>query len=185
MSEPQVPPPPRGVQLSNTVIIGVLLVLSAALAVQEIFGGEGLAGSRPAPDITLSTLEGQPLQLSALKGHVVLLNFWATWCSPCNEEMPDLVQLAKAYQARGVVFVASNQEAPDEARGAVKGWLSQHPEAAPYVAFGDEASAEAFRVEALPTTYVIDAQGRIVDSARGRVAAWQVKQWLDDALAAK
>lgn len=181
---PVPPPPAKGFQLSNTVIIGGLFAIAAALAVQEFMGGEGLEPGHPAPEVTLTKLDGAPLALSSLRGKVVLLNFWATWCPPCNEEMPELVAIAKEYEARGVVFIAANQEDPGEARATVPPWLEHHPEVRPYVLIGDESVGGAFLVQALPTTYVIDAKGRVVKGARGQVEGWRVKKWLDDALAA-
>lgn len=181
MSEdtPVPPPPPKGgLQLNNAVIIGGLLLLTVVLAASELFGGSGLAPQQPAPDIAWRTLEGAPVRLHELRGKIVLLNFWATWCPPCNDEMPELVELAKAYEGKGVVFVAMN---PDESPDAVRAWLAHHDDVRPYIGLSTADSASAFRVEALPTTYVIDAQGNVSRSARGRVQGWQVKRWLDDA----
>lgn len=176
-------PAPKGVQLSNTVIIGGLFVIAAALAVQELLGGQGLEPGKAAPEVSFSRLDGAPLELASLKGKVVVLNFWATWCPPCVEEMPELVAIAKEYEPKGVVFVASNQESPDEARETVPPWLERYSSVRPYVVFGDEGVAEAFAVQALPTTYVLDRDGKVVQVARGQVAGWRVKKWLDDALA--
>lgn len=180
MSEAQ--PTPKGVQLSNTVIIGGLLLITAALLVHEFTAGPGLEPGQPAPALTLRRLDGSTVTLASLKGRVVLLNFWATWCPPCVEEMPELVAIAKAYEAQGVVFVAANQEEPGEAEATLGPWLARYPDVRPWVAIADPSAAEAFRVEALPTTYVLDASGAVVQVARGQVAGWRVRKWLDDAL---
>ncbi|MBE2248826.1 MAG: TlpA family protein disulfide reductase [Myxococcus sp.] len=177
------PPPSRGVQLSNTVIIAGLFAIAAALAVQEFIGGDGLEPGHPAPPLTMTRLDGSTATLSALEGQVVLLNFWATWCPPCNDEMPELVAIARAYEGKGVVFVAANQEDADDARATVGPWLSRHPEVRPYVVLTDPEASAAFLVQALPTTFVINAKGEVVQIARGQVAGWRVKKWLDDALA--
>lgn len=175
-------PPPRA-SLSNTVIIGGLLVIAAAVAVQEFTSHPGLEPGSAAPAVDFRRLDGTPLTLPSLRGKVVLLNFWATWCPPCNDEMPELVSIAHEYEGRGVVFLASNQEGDDERSATLPPWLMRHPEVQPYVVTGDHLAEEAFLVEALPTTYVIDAHGNVVRAARGQVSGWQVKQWLDDALA--
>lgn len=182
---PVPPPPAKGFQLSNTVIIGGLFAIAAALAVQEFMGSEGLEPGHTAPEVTLTKLDGSAVALSSSRGKVVLLNFWATWCPPCNEEMPELVAIAKEYEARGVVFIAVNQEEPGEARSSIPPWLVQHADVKPYVVIGDESVGGAFLVQALPTTYVLDAKGRVVKVARGQVEGWRVKKWLDDALAAQ
>jgi thiol-disulfide isomerase/thioredoxin len=174
------PPAPRGVQLSNTVIIGGLLAIAGILAVSEFWSGDGLPTKAPAPDAVLVRPDGARLRLSELKGQVVLLNFWATWCPPCNEEMPELVAVAKAYAPKGVVFVAAN---PEEGASSVEAWLNSHAEVRPYVALTPPETAEAFHVQALPTTYVLGRDGTVRQMARGRVQGWRVTKWLDDALA--
>ncbi len=175
----------KGVQLSNTIIIGGLFMIAAALAVQEFVGGEGLEVGHPAPAMMMTRLDGSTAPLESLKGKIVLLNFWATWCPPCNDEMPELVAIAKEYEAKGVVFVAANQEEPDEAVQSVGVWLQRHPDVKPYVVFTDPSASADFLVQALPTTFVIDAKGGVAQVARGQVAGWRVKKWLDDALAAQ
>jgi len=175
----------KGFHLSNTIIIGGLFMIAAALAVQEFIGGEGLEAGRAAPALAMTHLDGTTAPLASLKGKVVLLNFWATWCPPCNDEMPELVAIAKEYEAKGVVFVAANQDEPDEAARSVGVWLEHHPEVRPYVVLTQPSASADFLVQALPTTYVIDAKGEVVQVARGQVAGWRVKKWLDDALAAQ
>ncbi len=179
------PPARKGVQLSNTIIIGGLFMIAAALAVQEFVSGEGLKAGHAAPALRMTHLDGSTAPLESLKGKVVLLNFWATWCPPCNDEMPELVAIAKEYEAKGVVFVAANQEEPDEAVRSVGPWLERHPDVKPYVVLTDPSVSADFLVQALPTTFIIDAKGGVVQVARGQVAGWQVKKWLDDALAAQ
>lgn len=176
-------PARKGVQLSNTVIIGGLFLIAAVLAVQEFAAGEGLGKGKEAPDVMVTQLDGRPLPISSLRGQVVLLNFWATWCPPCNEEMPELVAIAKAYEGKGVVFLAANLEDPDEAIETVPMWLRSHAEVKPYVVFAAPGVGDTYRVQALPTTYVLDRSGKVVHSVRGQVEEWQVRKWLDDALA--
>jgi thiol-disulfide isomerase/thioredoxin len=176
---PVPPPAGRGVQLSNTVIIGGLLAIAAVLAVSEFWSGDGLSRDQLAPDALFVRLDGSRMKLSELKGQVVLLNFWATWCPPCNEEMPELVAVAKAYGPKGVVFVAAN---PEEGISSVEAWLPSHEDTRPFVAMTPPEVAEAFRIQALPTTYVIGRDGMVRHSVRGRVQGWQVTKWLDDAL---
>ncbi|MEO1269334.1 MAG: redoxin domain-containing protein, partial [Myxococcota bacterium] len=61
---------------------------------------------RPAPDWTLTDLQGNPVPLTSLRGKVVFLNFWASWCAPCREEMPSMEELARKYQGRDLVMIA-------------------------------------------------------------------------------
>jgi len=185
MSDDEVPVPPpasKGVQLSNTVIIGGLFLIAALVALQEFTSSKGLAPGNLAPDVTFTQLDGRHLPLSSLKGQVVLINFWATWCPPCVEELPELVAIAREYDGKAV-FLAANLEDPDEAPISVPRWLEGHADARPHVVFTNPEIGHTFKVEALPTTYVIDRDGKVVHAARGQVAGWQVKKWLDDALA--
>ncbi len=174
--------PRKAVQLSNTVIIGGLFVIAGVLAVQEFVSSGGIGKGTAAPDVAVTRLDGRKLPLSSLRGQVVLLNFWATWCPPCNEEMPDLVKVARAYEAKGVVFLAANLEDPEEAREAVPFWLQSHAEVRPFVVYAGPDVGDLYRVEALPTTYVLDRSGKVAHFARGQVADWQVREWLDDVL---
>jgi thiol-disulfide isomerase/thioredoxin len=176
----------RGFQLNNTVLIGGLFVIAAALAVQEFMVGDGLEKGTQAPEVSLWRLDGTRVGLGSLQSKVVLLNFWATWCPPCVEELPELVEVAKAYEGR-VVFVAANVEEHDDAVESVPMWLRQHPQAAPYVLLASnggsaDAVSEAFLVQALPTTYVLGPDGKVLASARGQVTGAQVRGWLDAAL---
>ena len=71
-----------------------------------------------APSLQLQNLEGKWVRLSDFKGKVVVLNFWATWCWPCREEIPDLVSLQKEYAARGLVVLGVSMDEGDPARVA-------------------------------------------------------------------
>lgn len=179
---PAPPPAPKGVQLSNTVIIGGLFLIAAVVAVQEFTTSKGLEPGNLAPDVTFTQLDGREVPLSSMRGQVVLINFWATWCPPCVEELPELVSLAREYEGR-VIFVAANLEDPEDAVATVPAWLETHSDARPHVVFAVPEIGTTFMVKALPTTYVLDAKGKVVHAARGQVASWQVKKWLDDALA--
>jgi peroxiredoxin len=97
------------------VLLGVLLLAACGTAPAARLGS-------PAPDFTLQTVDGTPLRLSDLKGKPVFMNFWATWCVPCREEMPAMQALYEQYRDRGLVILAVNME-EDEAR--VRRWVDQ------------------------------------------------------------
>lgn len=122
--------------------------------------GEGPAAEldRQAPDFTAAAVGGEERRLVDLRGQVVLLNFWATWCAPCRLEMPELEQAYRAYRDRGFTVVALNlRETPDEVRAFFRelgltfpSWLDR-----------GGAITELYRVRGLPTTVVIDRGGLI------------------------
>lgn len=135
----------------------------------------------PAPDVQFQTLAGQPFTLGQLRGNVVLLNFWATWCIPCREEIPVLNAMQHELEARGLKIVGASLE--DTAAGVE----SYQKEVARFeyqvLVGGDDAKAK-FGGTPLPTTYLIDRDGRIrqkIIGARDR-AGWEaaVKPLLDE-----
>lgn len=118
-----------------------------------------------APDLQLKSLEGKTIKLSDYKGKVVVLNFWATWCPPCREEIPDLVALQKQYAARGLVVlgVSMDEGGPAGVASFAKKFEINYP-----VVMGDEKTSEAYGgIQVLPTTFIIDRKSNVVDGLQG------------------
>ena len=115
-----------------------------------------LAG--PAPDFRLAELGGRVVSLSEYRGRVVLLNFWATWCESCTEEMPLLETLHRRYRERGLAVLAPSIDAAG--RRAVLPFVARHSPTFP-VLLSDLRTAQAYEVIGLPTAYLIDARGRV------------------------
>ncbi len=113
--------------------------------------------SRSAPDFTLKTLDGKSVTLSALRGKPVLLNFWATWCESCKEEMPALESLHKRLDGKAAVLGASLDSAFAE---DVPPFAKRHGLTFPLIDAAGPAAA-AYAVRSLPATFLIDAEGRI------------------------
>lgn len=118
-----------------------------------------------APDFVLVDLEGRIASLRAFRGKVVLLSFWATWCPPCRQEMPDLARLKEAFGPDGLVVLT----VATDAGGAKTVGPRAGPLRVPSPALLDPTSsvASVYRVEALPTTFLIDREGRIVGRTVG------------------
>ncbi len=143
--------------------------------------GEG----RQAPGFTVERLGGGTLSLSELRGKVVLLDFWATWCPPCVEEMPELFKLSGEYAGKGVVLVAANRVETDS-RGAVSAFLARsglRPSDSARVVFAGEELLDAYRIEALPTVYVIDREGNVLDAHQGLASERELRAFIEAALA--
>ncbi len=117
-----------------------------------------------APNFTLQTLDGKEVTLSELKGKVILLDFWATWCGPCRESIPHLIQLYKNYQKDGLVVIGMNVEKGemDTVRRFVKSLDIPYP-----ITLSPDEVQRDYRVSGLPTTILIDKQGRIREKMVG------------------
>jgi thiol-disulfide isomerase/thioredoxin len=117
-----------------------------------------------APAFQLNDLNGKPVSLAEAKGKIVLLNFWATWCGPCRAEIPDLVDLQKRYADKfEIIALATDEDDPDEVRRFVlQSGINYR------VAMSSDAVRRDYGgIAALPTSFVIDPEGRIVQKHVG------------------
>jgi cytochrome c biogenesis protein CcmG/thiol:disulfide interchange protein DsbE len=117
-----------------------------------------------APDFTRTDFANKPLRLSDHRGKLVLLNFWATWCPPCREEMPLFSRWHRELEVKGLQVIGVSM---DDDAAMAKEFLVEYPVAYPVV-MGDVKLAETFGgVLGLPLSYLIDAQGRVVARYQG------------------
>ncbi len=133
------------------------LMLLALLMAGAAHASEPRVGA-PAPDFTLENRAGGTVSLSDLRGEVVLLNFWATWCPPCREEMPLLDQIYSRYEALGFTLLGVNVE--QDSRLADR-FLADVPVSFPILLDPKEQVSQLYRVPAMPTTVIIDRQGTV------------------------
>lgn len=112
----------------------------------------------PAPELDLATVGGPPLVLGAMRGRVVLLNFWATWCVPCRTEMPLLERTYQRLKRRGLIVVGVDKQEP---RAAVSLFLRTLHITYPVMLDSSGDASLQYQVSALPTSFVIDRQGII------------------------
>jgi peroxiredoxin len=125
------------------------------------------ADRNTAPDFVLNDASGATVKLSALKGQVVLLDFWATWCTGCKEEMPWFMEFQKKYKRRGLASVGVALD--EEGWQKVRPYVMEHPINYAIVV-GDVALANKFGVTtALPVTLLIDRAGKIAELHVGKV----------------
>lgn len=111
-----------------------------------------------APSFTLVGLDGKTHSLADYRGHVVLVNFWATWCIPCRAEIPELEVSYKKHQAEGVVFLGVDWK---EGRDQVAPFVEERQVTYPVLFDSDGKAYTAYQVAALPETFVIDKEGKI------------------------
>ena len=153
--------PRWGVVVVWVSLLGLLALLGTGLIRSQ--QGPINVGSR-IPDFSLTTFDGQTYNTADLRGQVILINFWASWCEPCEEEAAELEQAYQGYRDRGVVFLGVN-------------YVDTEPEALAYLdrfgityANGPDLGTEisqAFRMRGVPETYIVDRQGILVSRKIG------------------
>ena len=129
---------------------------------------ELLKDAPPLGDFSVTDLDGKTITSAALRGKVVLVNFWATWCPPCREEIPSFIALQEKYRNDVVILGISEDEGPIE---AVRAFVAEH-KINYFIGMTTPALSKVFRgVAALPTTFVIDREGKLAQRHTGLVSA--------------
>jgi peroxiredoxin len=113
---------------------------------------------RVAPEFTLADLDHREVSLAALRGTVVLLSFWASWCGPCKEEMPLIEKLASEFQPRGLVVWGITNESPEKARA----WLERYERSLPTLVDTEHRVFRAYEAERIPISVLVDRGGKVV-----------------------
>ena len=137
--------------------VGAYAALAAFGAMAALPAGAAGA-SAPAPDFTLDSNTGKPIKLSSLKGQVVMVNFWATWCGPCRKEMPLLDSIYKQYKDKGFTLLGVNVE-PDPKLAT--DFLKKLPVSFPVLYDVKSDVSSLYKVTGMPTTVFIDKKGNV------------------------
>jgi len=152
--------------LGLIVLVGAsALTVSASPEAMKALGILELRERASAPDVRLTMLEGKPLSFNELKGKVVLVNFWATWCLPCQWEMPLMDKLYQAYRAKGFVIVAISLDR--EGAAVVESFVKERKLTYPVVLDPTLQGARQFGVRGIPATFLIGPDGFIKGVAYG------------------
>ena len=120
---------------------------------------------KPAKDFRVSAPDNRPLNLADFKGKVIFLNFWATWCKPCEDEMPGMERLYQKYKDKGLVVLAISEDA--DGAGAVPPFVKKHGLTFPIGLDPKMSVSASYGVWALPSTFIIDRQGNRAHFANG------------------
>jgi thiol-disulfide isomerase/thioredoxin len=149
--------------------------MSWILAVALVFAGStALAGTAAKPTLSIATLDGKTFDLAAHRGHWVIVNFWATWCSPCIKEMPDISAFVAAHKDVAAIGIAWE----DTERAEIDAFVKAHPVSYP-LAQGDvyKPLKDFEEPRGLPVTYVIAPDGTVRKKFTGPITGDDLERW--------
>ncbi|WP_168188844.1 peroxiredoxin family protein [Thermoflavimicrobium daqui] len=122
---------------------------------------------KPAPKFNLVTLEGKSVKLSDYRGKKVILNFWATWCPPCQAEMPHMQKFYEKNKENGVEILAVNLTSMDKGTAAIRKFVKDYRLTFPILLDKDGAVGSQYQAISIPTSYILDANGVVVKKILG------------------
>lgn len=178
---------PRFYKLLLAASLAGLLIaagIAVLLVIQQDADTETPSRSRStvkefAPDFTLTSIDGGSLRYGEIKGKPILVNFFASWCLPCREEMPAIERIAREYKAKGVVFLGV---AVDDTEAKMREFLTRFDVSFPVGLDSGATIQKSFGVYGIPTTYFIDRQGVINYFHAGAVTEELLRHELDKLL---
>lgn len=157
----------------KTLLCSLLLtVLPFSAQSASVIDAEQAGQRAGAPDFTLKALGGVNLRLAEQRGEIIVLNFWASWCGPCIQEMPALDKLASKYQELGVQVWGVNVEADSS---AAQKYLSKTKVEFPILFDTENTVSASYQVQAMPTTVIIDKDGQVHSVHRGYKPGYEQK----------
>ncbi|MDH7499832.1 MAG: TlpA disulfide reductase family protein [candidate division NC10 bacterium] len=149
----------------KAIQMALVCSLCLVLAAFSTQAAEQAKINAPAPDFTLSTLQGQTMSLSSLKGRVVLVAFWSIYCHVCQQELPKLESLYKKYQGREVEVIGVNIDR--EPPGTIQGSAKERGLSFPTLLDGEKKAMKTYQARSLPTVFILDRNGIIVEKKVG------------------
>jgi peroxiredoxin len=168
------------IKMKKIIAISVLVLLvgyGIYHAISPADAKVGVAEGKAAPDFELTTLEGEQISLSSLKGKKVIINFWATWCPPCRAEMPDMQKIHDTYGDK-VVVAAVNLTSSEKSIDSVKGFIDELGLSFPVLLDKKGDINKQYEVMSYPTSYIVNENGIITTKFIGAMNYEQMKDFL-------
>ena len=169
-------PRKRGLSLGSIVLLIGILVVAVVFGLQLVRQNQTQPTGGPAPDFTVTTFEGDTFKLSDLRGRIVVLNFWASWCAPCRAEAPALQNVWEQYQDDGVLLLGI-------------AYADNGPKSLEYIAEFDitfpnapdlgTRISEMYHIQGVPETFIIDRDGNVAQFIYAGVTEAQLSSILD------
>ena len=163
-----------------SVLAGVLLIVGGAIGLARV-AQEGVARlpgmlvATPLPEVTVTDMAGRPVDLADLRGRPLLINFWATWCPPCREEMPALERIERKWAERGAAVVVINFEEDEE---TIRRYLAENGLSLPVFQDSSGDVTQILDITYLPTTLFVDSAGVIRSRNEGALSQGQMEAGL-------
>ncbi|WP_026694778.1 thiol-disulfide oxidoreductase ResA [Peribacillus kribbensis] len=164
------------------VVRTIILLLLAAALVYALYANltkdktKQVKMNAAAPDFVLTDMKGTKHQLSDYKGKGVVLNFWGTWCKPCEKEMPYMDSQYKDFKAKGVEILAVNV---GESNYSVQNFIDQYHLSFPVMIDKKSEVQNAYKVDPLPVTFIIDKTGKVIDQFTGSLSESQINSFMN------
>ncbi|MFO7321613.1 MAG: TlpA disulfide reductase family protein [Chloroflexota bacterium] len=181
LDEPQPPVKKRGLGLGSIVLLGAIVVVAAifGLALARQKQTQPTAGA--APDFTVTTFDGETIRLSDLRGQIVVLNFWASWCGPCEQEAPALEAIWQRYRDQDVVVLGiAYVDNPSNSLQFIERFGLTYPNAPD----AGTVISDAYNIQGVPETFIIDRDGNITEFILAQVTEQGLTASLDRLLRA-
>jgi thiol-disulfide isomerase/thioredoxin len=150
----------NGIILTGLAILAVAFPITWGIVSNYQAAQLQSAQTKPAPAMRLKDLEGKPIDLTELKGKVVFVNFWATWCAPCIAEMPSIERASQQLPAERIAFLLASNEPVDR----ITSFIERRPIKLPFAQLENQ---EELGIQVLPATFIIDAKGQLAFSEVG------------------